>query len=266
MKARILLATLSLALFALLSGGCRCGQSGAAGEATPEIRIMRTALPIRVDGKLDEPVWQEAPVYEMHYYPNEKVPPETAKHMASAPGETGRFQLAIDDRYLYLAVRFTERDVCDFNNTEQDRLYANGDIAELFLFPLTGTPYFEFYVTPTGRRTSYIFPNRSLRRSAIVSFNIPMMPDIKAAAQIDGTLNDHSDFDRGWTAELAVPLAEIAGYGTPLTAEQPWRIMVSRYNYSHQFSDLALYSYPKLPYADFHLVDYYADLKIMPAK
>ncbi len=59
-------------------------------------------------------------------------------------------------------------------------------------------------------------------------------PGMRSAVAVDGTLNDDSDRDQGWTVELALPWA---GMG-PLAAERAlpphegdeWRISFSRFN------------------------------------
>ena len=60
------------------------------------------------------------------------------------------------------------------------------------------------------------------------------------AVYIDGTLNDHSDRDRGWTVELAFPwrgmqpLAMADGRALPPRDGDVWRIDFSRFNQYHE--------------------------------
>ena len=57
---------------------------------------------------------------------------------------------------------------------------------------------------------------------------------LRVTAHIDGTLNDGSDHDRGWTAEMAIPLKELATAGVPLDHDHPWTVLAGRYNYDHR--------------------------------
>jgi hypothetical protein len=55
---------------------------------------------------------------------------------------------------------------------------------------------------------------------------------MKAKANVQGTVNDWRDKDRGWIVEMAIPLR--AFQEGPLTVQlgDRWRFAVSRYNYS----------------------------------
>jgi hypothetical protein len=61
-------------------------------------------------------------------------------------------------------------------------------------------------------------------------------PGLKTAVHVDGTLNDDSDTDRGWTVELAFPwqgmkwLAKADGRALPPKDGDVWRIDFSRFN------------------------------------
>jgi hypothetical protein len=60
-------------------------------------------------------------------------------------------------------------------------------------------------------------------RTAFLGYDFP---GLKSAVAIDGTLNDNSDTDRGWTVELALPwksmnwLAKGDGRSLPPQAER----------------------------------------------
>jgi hypothetical protein len=57
------------------------------------------------------------------------------------------------------------------------------------------------------------------------------IPGLKTAIHIDGTLNDSTDEDRGWSVEMALPwevLAEFANRPTPPRDGDQWRINFSR--------------------------------------
>ena len=58
-----------------------------------------------------------------------------------------------------------------------------------------------------------------------------MVPGLRKAIHVGGTLNDPSDTDRGWTVELALPWADLAEYaGRPVPPEDgdQWRVNFSR--------------------------------------
>jgi hypothetical protein len=65
-------------------------------------------------------------------------------------------------------------------------------------------------------------------------------PGLRAAVWIDGTLNDPSDEDVGWSVEIAIPwtaLAEHAGVPLPPRPGDVWRVNFSRVQWRHDVDD-----------------------------
>jgi hypothetical protein len=206
--------------------GCRAAQ--------PVELVLQTELAVRVDGILDDPCWRVAPTHRL-VMPGGRT---TIEHAT--------VQFAFDDEHLYLAVRSDDRDVVQELERDQQHHYTAGDVVELFIKPLGHPAYWEFFVTPGGWKTAQFFPSRG--RLGLPS-SMAYVSGLQGAAKTDGTLNDPSDDDRGWSAELAVPLAEIerqAGASPELT------VLVGRYNYGRHLDRKELSSWPGLPLADFH--------------
>lgn len=60
---------------------------------------------------------------------------------------------------------------------------------------------------------------------------------LRTAVHVDGSLNDPSDTDRGWSVEIAIPwdaLKQIAGCPCPPRAGDQWRINFSRVQWQHE--------------------------------
>lgn len=59
------------------------------------------------------------------------------------------------------------------------------------------------------------------------------MPGLQTAVQVDGTLNDHSDIDQGWSVEIAIPWQslELLAHGRtlPPTHGDIWRMFLGRF-------------------------------------
>ena len=55
-------------------------------------------------------------------------------------------------------------------------------------------------------------------------------PDFLVGLSIDGTLNDNSDIDRGWTMEMTIPLKLFAGMErfSPVKAGSSWTFLAIR--------------------------------------
>lgn len=59
------------------------------------------------------------------------------------------------------------------------------------------------------------------------------MPDLKTAVQVDGTLNDNSDIDKGWSLEIAIPWSSLDmlsnGRAIPPSSGDIWNIFLGRF-------------------------------------
>ncbi len=59
------------------------------------------------------------------------------------------------------------------------------------------------------------------------------MPGLQTAVQVDGTLNDNSDIDKGWTVEIAIPWSSLGllanGRTIPPTNGDRWTLFLGRF-------------------------------------
>jgi hypothetical protein len=259
MSSKLLMAA-AVFLCALLAGctAPKAASCGANPSSTveypppPEMIALHTATPLVIDGKLDEPIWKTAPAYQLLPMPD----------TASDPllHENGSVRLAWDAKYLYLGAAFHDSDVVAEGKADNLRHYLLGDVCELFLKPGDRTWYWELYVTPAGRQTTFFFPGGGRQLPSCLLTDTPLM----VAAQIQGTLNNWHDRDQGWTAEMAVPLSLLTAHGEHFGPGYPWRILIGRYNYSRYLSETELSSYPALSKIDFHRLKEYAHLRLQP--
>ncbi len=97
------------------------------------------------------------------------------------------------------------------------------------------------------------------------------MPGLKWAVKIDGTLNDDSDIDRGWTVELAFPWAgmrALAGNrAVPPNHGDSWRVFFGRFqplNVGDQ-SMLAAWAYDAIGSGDNHLPERFTQVQFVNA-
>ncbi len=263
-----LLSSAGAAVLAVLAGCCQ-NLPPPPQEAVPEaITVHRTGQKITVDGRLNESAWQQAKVHRLVRSNNWKgLPPKIREKVKKEPFQGGSFRLLMDDKYLYLAVEFEDSDVLAGSIKNQSRLYRTGDLAELFLTPEGGHAYFEIYVNPAGAHTFYAFPGGGTANLLMMFDEDRKTPGIKAAAQVNGTLNDQSDVDRSWSAELAVPLKSLAGFGTEFAPGNKWCILVSRYNYAAHLRKLQFSGLPELPPGvSFGDIEYHAPLEFVVAE
>ena len=187
--------------------------------------------------------------------------PTRCRRREATRGEGGTLRLAWDAEHLYAAFEFEDADVVQEDDRDDRPHYETGDVAELFVKPADASWYWEFYATPQGRRTVHFYPGRGRRG---LPGNLTPGTAARVAAEVDGTLNQWRDRDRGWTAELAVPRAMLTEGGVELAPGTPWRVLAGRYNFGRELPAPELSVRPRLEPIDFHRLHEWADLLLEP--
>ena len=225
-----------------------------AQPSPPEMVVVYSPASVVIDGILDDPVWKRTTAYPMERAADDI---KSGKSMEQ-PGE---IRLAWDQEYLYLGVSFTDSDIVGEGEGDQLHHYQLGDVVEWFIKPENNTWYWELYCTPHNRKTAFFYPSQG--RLGLPSSQ-KYQCDLRVAAAIDGTRNAWKDTDQGWTAELAMPVADLSAHGDRVAPGEIWRVLVARYNYSFHLKSYGTErsSAPQLPWIDFHLIPNYATLKI----
>lgn len=224
----------------------------------PESRIAhytahRAPGPVAIDGRLDEADWKAAP-----------RSPRLSDLVRGEPGiHDTRAAVLWDDQNLYVGY-WVEEPFVEGTLTERDSLiYKNNDV-ELFIagrdayYELEvnslGTIYEVFFIWEEAyekagyaRIPEFDRGKEGVRPFGGVGFkNHPRgrrigcwrwdLPGLRSAVHVDGTVNDNSDRDRGWTVELAIPWQGLAhlvrpdGRSLPPKDGDVWRMDFSRFN------------------------------------
>jgi hypothetical protein len=217
------------------------------------LEAMQSLQPVVVDGKLDDPVWATATAYPLC-----AVPKSDGRRPAIQEAGSARF--AWDDRYFYVALDFIDSDVVAECDADGAYHYRFGDVGEVFLKPADRPWYWECYVTPKARQTTFFYPSRG--RLSLPS-TLRVENQLIVGAQIQGTLNAYRDRDHGWTAEMAIPIVMLKAQGDAFGPGSRWTVQVGRYNYSAHLPALELSSVPELSKADFHLIEEFAPLRFV---
>jgi hypothetical protein len=235
--------------------------SGRAAEpdiVPAEYTCHRAAGPISVDGIPDEASWQAAP-----------KSPRFVDMVTGTPGPFDTRSAAVwDDENLYVAfwveepfveAHLTERDAIIFTENDVEVFIDGGDCYYEFELNARNTVYEVFFIwqdayTQGGR---FDLPEFDVRTGKAYSFGgdydrkpesfwrgthprgcrwaYPSwdFPGLRSAVHVDGTLNDASDVDRGWTVEVAFPWAGMAhlANGRPLPPREgdTWRMFFGRF-------------------------------------
>lgn len=208
--------------------------------------VHRADGPIRIDGILAEHAWDRAA---------EAGPFVRSVDGKPAGAATGA-RLLWDDQNLYLAFSAEDRDVSGRFFKDDEPLYTS-NVMEIFLNPSGDlSRYDEIEIAPTNALFDASFAGGP-RQNMDLSWSSRALH----AVHVDGTLNDPSDVDRGWTAELAIPFSALTGMDKPRPAcGDRWRFNLYRLRQGPgQPGEGQAFSPPMR--GDFHALDRFATLR-----
>ena len=208
----------------------------------PEYTAPKVAMAPNIDGRLDDAVWQAVP-----------WTPEFRRSNVDAPGrQKTRAKLAWDDQYLYVAFE-VEDDYIESKDPDDGHVYVKDDdtlyeseVVEVFLDAnADGKTYNELQVSPLNKLFDASF---TARRTGM---DLSWSSGARHAVQVDGTVNDNSDRERGWTAELAIPFATLnAPQNLPPQPGERWRFNLYRLDHGPKGEEGLTFS--TLNVGDFH--------------
>jgi hypothetical protein len=173
-----------------------------------------------IDGNINELVWQQTA------WTNEFVDIEGAGK--PKPAFPTKVKMLWDDSCLYIAAQITEPQVWATLRQHDDIIFRDNDF-EIFISPNNTTqPYFEIEINALNTIFDLLL-NKPYRNegNAIINWDVK---SLCSAVKIQGTLNDASDKDEGWTVEMAIPFKSVSlGIGAKKPQEgTQWRINFSR--------------------------------------
>ena len=196
----------------------------------PETYVVHKAQsPIKIDGVLEDESWQNTEWTRSFV--------DIRGENAPKPRYNTRAKMLWDDDYFYIAAKLEEPHVWA-TITERDAVIFMDNNFEVFIDPTGDTHhYYELEVNAFGTIWDLMLtrPYRNGGR-AIDAWDIK---GLKVGIDIQGTLNDPTDIDEGWTVELAIPwdvLEEAAPGGKPQDGTQ-WRLNFSRVQWQTEIID-----------------------------
>jgi hypothetical protein len=187
----------------------------------------RSVGSIKVDGKIDETSWHNAPWTDLFLdiEGDTKPPP---------PLQT-RVKMLWDDGYFYVAADVQEPNVWGTLTNRDSVIFQDNDF-EIFIDPNGDNhEYYELEINALNTVWD-LFLEKPYKDggSAVNEWNID---GLKSAVHVRGTLNDPTDTDQGWSLEVAFPwkaLAEYAHRTTPPRNNDQWRVNFSRVEWRYE--------------------------------
>jgi hypothetical protein len=262
--ALVLISPLGLGLAAQPAGGVRdlmqagTGSYGCTAADIAHYVARRTAGPITIDGRLDEPSWQKVQ--------------KSGRFVDMVTGEPAFFDTRAaamwDDQYLYIGMwleepyveaHLTKNGSLIFQESDAEVFIDGGDAYSEFEINALGTTYQVFFIWKDAYMKGSIFdtPQFDIMKPQAVTFagNFDRSaehfwvgthprgvrwafldweyPGLRSAVHVDGKINDSSTPDKGWTVELAFPWKDMkylaAGRSLPPKDGDTWRIFFGRF-------------------------------------
>ena len=148
------------------------------------IEIPRTELAPKIDGVLDDEIWEHATVIsDMHQF-------QPLDH--GEPSEKSEFYLAYSERYLYIAARLYDSDPSAISARQlvQGQNMGFDDAFEFIIDTFNnGRTGYQFQTNPNG-----------IRREGVYDQPQNLNRDWQGIWQVESRIDDE-----GWTAEVAIP-------------------------------------------------------------
>ena len=199
-------------------------------------RCLRAATAPMIDGRLDDPAWTAVPWTD----------PFVDIEGQAAPRFTTRTKLTWDHHALYIAAELADPHVWA-TLTDRDAVIFEDNDFEVFLDPDGDHHlYGELEINALGTVWDLLLvrPYRD-GGPALDGWDIA---GLETAVHVDGTLDDPSNTDGGWTVEIAIPwaaLVELAhDRACPPHPGDTWRLNFSRVQWEHRIESGA---YVKTP-------------------
>lgn len=186
----------------------------------PIFKVTKAVEPIVVDGRMDEASWGATEKRSFEYF-----------YRADQPDDAQRSTLRMlwDDTNLYLFYQMEDK-YLTARETKRDGQPYFDDCAEVFFIPVPESldTHLGFELNLYKASNDFVFFNDYYKgKSGILkTFN----PEFQVEVTHDGTLNDSSDQDVGWTLEMAIPLSTFDGLGkfVPVKAGNRWAFLAVR--------------------------------------
>ncbi|MBT3343814.1 MAG: carbohydrate-binding family 9-like protein [Gemmatimonadetes bacterium] len=194
-------------------------------QDVPVANCFHTTVAPIIDGRGDDAVWESAVRVDLV---------DVAKLDPTPHSQPTQARLLWGAEALYVLFEATDPDVWSSLSDRDDPLY-NEEVVELFIDPDgDGLNYVEIEINSVGTIFDLLV-TKSLRQGGK---GMPVWdPALETGVSTQGTINDPSDTDSGWSAEIALPwsalqtsILDVPGsMALPPNVGDRWRLNLYRY-------------------------------------
>ena len=186
----------------------------------PVFKVSKVSEPMVIDGKMDEASWSKTEARTLDYFYRVDKPTDQQKSTFRMLWGKEKFYVFFEMEDQYITARETKRD---------GQPYLD-DCAEIFFItaPDSLDTHFGYELNLNKAVNDFIFFNDYVKGKDVVykTFN----PDFEVEVTYDGTINDNSDIDKGWTMEMAIPYSNFGELGKVVAIEpgNKWAFLAIR--------------------------------------
>lgn len=186
----------------------------------PVFKAARTSSPMVIDGVLDEEAWMGTEARSFASFYRVEKPDDQQETV---------FRMLWDDENLYLFYQMKDKFLTAREKKRDGQPYFD-DCAEIFFItvPESLDTHIGYELNLYKASNDFVYFNEFYKgRSGILkTFN----PEFDVAVTFDGTINDNSDEDEGWTMELRIPIANFDGLANfvPVKTGNRWAFLAVR--------------------------------------
>lgn len=199
--------------------------------------FQATAAP-KIDGRIDEDVWAKVPWTETFVDIEGDARPK--------PGLKTRAKMLWDNEHFYIAAELEEPHVWATLTNHDSVIFQDNDF-EVFIDPdRDNHEYYELELNALNT-TWDLFLTKPYKDGGIAD-NTWEITGLRTAVHVDGSLNNATDKDNGWSVEIAIPWAALKKYAhrsTPPQSGDLWNIDFSRVQWRHEIVDGKYRKVPK---------------------
>ena len=183
-------------------------------------KVSKATDSIVIDGKMDEASWNKTESRTFNYIYKVENPSDKQK---------STLRMLWDETNLYLFYQFEDK-YLTARETKRDGKPFFDDCAEIFIIPVPDSldTHFGFELNINKAVNDFLYFNNYYKGNniALKTFN----PDFRAEVTYNGTINDNSDEDQGWTMEIEIPISVFGFLGEfePVQKGSKWAFLAIR--------------------------------------
>ena len=182
------------------------------------------------------------------------LPKDRLRNKSSKPVEEGKIAFSVNSEYLVIRLEFQDSSI--IANGDRNQMHHNelGDVCEIFLKPVNSSYYWELFITPKNKQSSFLWFGQGKPGKNEGKENL-----IKLISKVNKT-------STGWNALVKIPIKELEQRGDKFLLNGSWATLIARQNFTNivDKKHRELSSFPQINRTNFHATDQY--IKIINKK